>query len=190
MMTERHAILRCPAVKSLRLTNVGPWRDLRLEFIRGINLITGPSGTGKGTILRALASDPSAYSSYGRERGMVDIEYCAPRWKYQVQPVTADEFREDRGRSLGERMYAQLMKQMSIMDEDAALLLHDGVLAVLDQPRYDTAVRMLNDIKCQIIIIVQHLRDSPAFRAPRTFHCRLENIQMGCRVEDEEGIAE
>lgn len=48
-------------LKSLRLCDTHRWRVRRyrtLRFLPGLNLLIGPNGTGKSTILRAIASCP------------------------------------------------------------------------------------------------------------------------------------
>lgn len=43
-----------PKVKSLKLRNIGPFKEADLGFTNGINIIYGPNATGKSTIIRSL----------------------------------------------------------------------------------------------------------------------------------------
>jgi len=44
-----------PAVKSLKLRNIGPFKNAFLSFGKELNVVCGENGTGKSIILRALA---------------------------------------------------------------------------------------------------------------------------------------
>lgn len=44
-----------PAIKSLKIRNLGPVRRADLRFDKGINIIFGPSGKGKTAIINAIS---------------------------------------------------------------------------------------------------------------------------------------
>ena len=45
------AYFHVPAIKKIRLKNIGTFKDATLKFSSGLNIITGGGGSGKSTIL-------------------------------------------------------------------------------------------------------------------------------------------
>ena len=63
------AVLRPALIEAVRLKNVGPFRDLHLDLDRQWNVLLGNNGSGKSTVLRAIAlalcGDDERARSYG-----------------------------------------------------------------------------------------------------------------------------
>jgi SIR2-like domain/AAA domain/AAA domain, putative AbiEii toxin, Type IV TA system len=53
--TQSPATLRSAVIESVRLENIGPFRELKLDLNRRLNLLLGNNGSGKSTLLRAIA---------------------------------------------------------------------------------------------------------------------------------------
>lgn len=49
-----HTFETVPALRWIRLERIGCWKELDMEFLPGLNIITGDNGLGKTTILRAI----------------------------------------------------------------------------------------------------------------------------------------
>lgn len=67
-------------IESLRITNIGGIRDAELEFTRGLNVITGESGAGKSSVVRALelltgSRGGVRFIRAGEERGIAEAEF-------------------------------------------------------------------------------------------------------------------
>jgi len=84
-------------VKSIKLTNIRSFSDAFFEFDEGINLIIGPNGSGKTTILEAIALTAFGrfYSlsrdfqavSFGSEVGRVELRADIDDRRFEVEAV-------------------------------------------------------------------------------------------------------
>src|SRR5262249_28051403 len=75
-------------IETLLLRDVGPFDDVRIEFPVGtdpgladVYLLTGPNGTGKSTILYALASVIGGGASSGRGLAKLGADLLGPRMR-------------------------------------------------------------------------------------------------------------
>lgn len=94
-------------IKSVRLTNIRCFEDRTFEFSPGINLVVGPNGSGKTTILEALAM-----FSYGR-----------------FQSIAQDFFAVKKGEEVG-RIEIEANIQERLKNLEAAILEHEKVIKI------------------------------------------------------------
>lgn len=73
-------------INSLKISGVGGIRELKLDFNPGFNVICGPNGIGKTTIIKTLAHSFSSLSTslkknIAYEKGSFIIQFTDPKGK-------------------------------------------------------------------------------------------------------------
>lgn len=155
-----------PAIKRLVLTNVGCWKHLEANFGPRVNVVTeGSYPVGKTTILQAIKAASLADFSN---------PYCAPTTGFQyslieitpsAEPRTLRNFWEKKVMEQGpQKPISQREKILRILQELASLgegfciLLDDDILASLDLNDLREALNVIQNFKCQSIIIRAHAK--------------------------------
>lgn len=176
-----------PKIQSLELEAVGCWKSLHMDFIRGVNIITGePGSIGKTTILSSILSEVCPDNDMGlfapplvpgRSRIVVELmDKGGPRPGRQrdIPPQTDDE-------SPGQYMMRLLRSCLALAEPDGAVIFDDEVLGRLDLPRYTEAVKWLKETTAQVICVSKRLnRDD--FPKARIFACSLDRDKETARM--------
>ncbi len=175
---------RVPEVRRLRLRNVETWRDLDMEFIPGLNIITdeGRRGSDKSEILRAVfqAFKEPAYwgmrltPGQGAKEGEISLELASAVISCRVGGVKRHDY--DQGKALrsgGALSLFILGEAVRETPQGQALLIDDDVWGSLDDETFGQAMRILEEAKCQVVIALgrRHLERTNLSRA-RVFCCR------------------
>jgi energy-coupling factor transporter ATP-binding protein EcfA2 len=177
-----HIIQLVPAIKRLSLTRVGCWNQLILDFIPSLNIITGMGGCGKSTILRSILQavhplDPGQYCltpTHPFTSGRIDIEFYTQSVVVDIPLMNRIPEEPALNESHGQFMLAQLRSYITEAPKNALLLIEDEVTAVLDEPTYVEAVKVLNAAQCQVICLIAHRLDPIDFKHARVYVCSLD----------------
>lgn len=166
-----------PALTWLELKHVGCWKELCMEFLPGLNIITGDAGSGKSTIIRAIvkAIHPSARLEYpvlpssGYSKGDVSIELMSTNVKLFIATSPSLPLVRDSNESQGHFNLKLLRSRIKATPSDSAILVEDEVTGALDAHDYLEAVKLLNTSQCQVICIIRRRFDLKQFRQARIF---------------------
>jgi ABC-type iron transport system FetAB ATPase subunit len=181
----------CPAIRRLELSRVGPWNRLRLVFSPRLNIITGPCGSGKSTIIASALACLHPLDTWpyrlapagGNKRGAIRLAPMYPDIEIGLPlPDPALELRADsesRGMFQPRRMSACLERLPRTM----ALILDDEATGVFDQHNFRRAAALLNKARCQVIAVISSRYERKLFPAARVFACSRGNKGKGatCR---------
>ena len=166
-----------PRIRSLTLENVGCWVSLRLDFIRGVNIITGePGSLGKTTVLSSIMSevcpdnDMGLFAppvALGKSRIAVELMPSGGTSRASlhgsIPPITGEE-------SHGQYIMRLLKTCLAMAEPDGAVIFDDEVLGRLDDSHRSKAVKWLNETTAQVICVIKRLnRDD--FPTARVFSC-------------------
>ena len=166
-------LIQCiPAVRRLFIRDVGPWRVAELEFSECLNIITGPSGSGKSSLLQALRPNPHTllrphFLSTG---GKVEIDYADKRLSYDLT-TTSGGWKSDDNQSHGQNLFRLLAESLAHTSTGWCLLIDDEVLSCFDPDHYNRAINLLNNATCQVIAVLTDRYDLRQLRNARIFQC-------------------
>ena len=126
-------------IKSLRIKNIGGISEAELSFTEGLNVITGESGTGKTSIVRALElltgnRGSSKYIRTGEDKGTAEIEFTDAAIKRE-QSMNGRTKAEINGKKAKVSDAAEAVKKRIKIQSQFSqieLLKHDNQLAMLD----------------------------------------------------------
>ncbi len=171
-----------PAIKRLKLRQVGCWEHLNLEFLPGLNIITEEGSTdGKSTIFRAIlySLNPTSHlecgltPTFGAEQGSISVEFMSAFQSTRLRlprHESEDEHLEFRGESMSRRLSALLATATPTM----ALLIEDDVTGILDANTYSQVVTLLNSSRCQVICQIAHRLAVKNYPEARIYACSME----------------
>lgn len=172
-----------PTIKRLSLTRVGCWKNVIIDFIPLLNIITGECGCGKSTILRSILHaihplHPDRYPltpTYSSTSGTIGIEFNRESVVLDIPALAGIPEKPDVNESHGQFMLTQLRSHIAGVTHRFALLIEDEVTSVLNDMRYHQAVKSLNDSTSQIICIIGHRFSLKDFPNARACCCYLDN---------------
>ena len=183
-----------PKIQSLELEAVGCWESLHMDFIPGVNIITGePGSLGKTTILASIMSEVSPDNAMGlvaprlitgQSRIAVQLmpSEGAPRVvsSGEIPPKTDDE-------SHGQYVMRILKSSLATAEPDDAIIFDDEVLGRLDMPNCSKAVKWLNSTTAQVICVAPRWIDLDVLPEARVFACSWdkERDQAEMRVRQQ-----
>lgn len=161
-----------PAIKKLHLINVGVWKDVTLEFSGGVNIITGANGTGKSTILNSIlpTSNHRVSPHYKCNSGKIEAEFTEMKLSYKLLPRKYT-LNDEKKMSGAQKMLNLLSEYLKRSGDGCGLLIESELMGRLDQKYYLEATRMINDAKCQIIVVNHTLREPNCFQKAKIFEC-------------------
>ena len=177
-----------PKIQSLDLENVGCWESLNMDFVRGVNIITGErGGLGKTTILSSIMCEVSPSNDMGlvaprlvpgKSRIAVQLMSSAgallANLHGAIPPQTDDE-------SHGQYTMRLLESSLAMAEPDAAVLFDDEVLGRLDLPHFSDAAKLLNETPAQVICVIKRLsRDE--FPKARIYVCAWDRDKRMARM--------
>ena len=164
-----------PKIQSLELEAVGCWKSLHMDFVPGLNVITG--GLGKTTILSSIMSEVAPYNDMGlvappvapgKSRIAVELMDSggAPRagFRRAIPPQTGEE-------SHGQYMMRLLRSSLATAEPDGAVIFDDEALGRLDMPNRSEAAKWLNETTAQVICIAPRWIDLDALPKAKVFVC-------------------
>ena len=178
-----------PALKRVELKNVGCWAELCTKFLPGLNIITGDSGTGKSTILRAIvkAVHPSSRTvplsvTNGCGEGCISVEFMRPAVSVSLEKISPKPKTDE---SHGQSMLRLLSSCLKSAQPGTALLVENDVTAALDISLFREAVKLLNSACCQVICIIGHRLDPNDFKKARIYSCFWDRAEKktGIRLQ-------
>lgn len=167
-----------PRIQSLELEAVGCWESLHMDFIRGLNIITGePGSLGKTTILSSIMSEVCPDNDMGLfappvipGKGHIAVGLMPSGGTFlagsrgAIPSQTGEE-------SHGQYMMRLLRSCLALAEPDGAVIFDDEVLGRLDLPRYTEAVKWLNSTTAQVICVAPRWIDLDALPEARVFVC-------------------
>lgn len=165
-----------PALRRVELLHVGYWEQLNLEFIPGLNIITGESACGKTTIFRAIfqallsstrIEHPLSVTS-GFLDGRISVEFMSPTVSVRLGALDGVQSGPESHETYGQFMLRLLRSHLEAAIPGTAVLVENEVTAALGISQFPTAVKLLNDSHCQVICLSTHrlnLKDFPEARA-------------------------
>ena len=171
-----------PAIKTLKLRQVGCWEHLDLEFLTGLNIITEEgSAWGKSTIFRAILYSLNSTShlecgltpTFGAEQGSISVEFMSPVHSTRLR-LTCDEPEHRYGESCGESMFRRLRALMAAATPTMALLIEEELTGIFDAYIYGRAVTLLSSSHCQVICQITHGLEVKSFPGARIYTCSME----------------
>lgn len=179
-----------PAVRNIRLQHVGCWKNLIMDFIPALNIITGESGSGKSTIIHAILHAIHVSSTQnllsrtsGYSKNSISVDLMSSKWTVQLNgyeegmPVHSEN--ESHGESTFEHLRATLkratLNMMSLFD--------DAILRSLANGTYSDAVNLLNAARCQVICVIRSSRIDPSdFRKARIYSCHWGEEEHNAKI--------
>ena len=179
-----------PRVQSLELEAVGCWKSLHMDFIRGLNIITGDQESlGKTTVLSSIMSEIRPDNDMGlfapplvpgKSRIAVQLMTSEGTSRGAIPPQTGEE-------SQGQYVMRLLKSSLAMAEPDGAVLFDDEVLGRLDSPHYSEAVKWLNSTTAQVICVAPRWMDLDALPKARIFVCvwDKQRDQAGMRVRQQ-----
>lgn len=180
-----------PAVRMLTLRNVGPWVQAVFEFSPHLNIITGDCGTGKSTVLRAIAGAASntvpANLAWG-ERSRIEVELAernlALAWDERTALPTKPLHPRNDVRSAGERVLSELTDFAKQARPGHAMLIDSEVTGQLTSGQFVEATDLIRAATGQKIVVVTCR--SAEFPNARVFECSRDRIKAfaGVTVRD------
>ena len=176
-MDEHIEIL--PALRSVRLQHVGCWKNLAIDFIPVLNIITGEGGSGKSTIIRAILHAIHASSTEhllsctsGYSKSSITVDLMSSKCTVQLDSYEEGLPVHSKNESRGESIFELLRSSLDRATPNVLLLFDDGILKSLDNRAYAEAVNLLNAAKCQIICVIPSSRIDPSdFITGRIYSC-------------------
>ena len=160
-----------PRIQSLELEAVGCWKSLHMDFIRGVNIITG--GLGKTTILASIMGEVSPSNDMGlfapplvpgKSRIAVQLMPSEGTSRGAIPSQTGEE-------SHGQYMMRLLRSSLAMAEPDGAIIFDEEVLGRLDMPNYAEAVKWLNETTAQVICVAPRRMDLGDLPEARVFVC-------------------
>ncbi|XDD44695.1 AAA family ATPase (plasmid) [Leptospira sp. WS60.C2] len=105
-------------VNSIRIVNVGPIKDIKLNFDNSFNIICGQNGIGKTTILNCLAQSFSASNltlkkKAGTENGFWDIDVNIDGTKYENN-ISINAFHPNDNNNLYKILFYESSKEVIV----------------------------------------------------------------------------
>ena len=167
-----------PAVRRLRLINVGPWADASIEFAPRINIIRNHDrgGCGKSFILRALVSSSHEYltARLGSNDGTVQVEYARPDFRYELPERLASDANDFASLSQGQKIMRLLHQVLRQAKPGCCVVMESDVFGCLDAENCARAVKMINQAGCQSIIVFPTSLKPAIFGSSRVFECSYD----------------
>lgn len=177
-------IEKVPAVRRLRLRNVERWRDIDMEFIPGMNIITdeGRQGSDKSEILRAVFQafrEPAYWGmrlTPGQEakEGEISLELASAVISCRVGGAKRLDYNQKKAlRSGGALSLFILGEAVRETPQGQALLIDDDAWGSYDDETFGKAMRILEEARCQVVLAMGR-RDLERANLPqaRVFCCR------------------
>lgn len=169
-----NGIFYVPKIRAIRIKNIGLWRHASLEFIDGVNIITGMTASGKSTILKCILAGIS-----GNEALLKDlIEHKNSRIEIELIAETLDlktgnnfAAKSVNACSIGESLYNKLLDFTNKTNKGYALLV-DGIMDRFSKNMFKKALSLFQKTKNQKIIITKRYEE---IANARIFECVCDN---------------
>jgi len=171
-----------PAIKRLKLRQVGCWEHLDLEFLPGLNIITeGGLAWGKSTVFRSILYSlyPTTHlewgvtTTFGAEQGSISVKFISALQSTRLR-LPGDGPEDRQVESSGESMFRRLSVLLAAATPTMALLIEDDVTGILDANTYSQVVTLLNSSRCQVICQIAHRFEVESFPGARIYACYME----------------
>ena len=169
-----NGIFYVPKIRTIRIKNIGLWRHASLEFIDGVNIITGMTASGKSTILKCILAGISGNEALLKDliehkNSRIEIELIAETLDLKTENNFADK--NVNGYSIGESLYNKLLGFTNKTNKGYALLV-DGIMDKLSKNMFRKALSLFQKTKNQKIIITKRYEE---IANARIFECVCDN---------------
>ncbi len=170
-----------PKIKALKAKNIGVWKDVEIKFSDDLNIITGPSASGKTTLLKCIIA--AVYNKQISERYLHDdseIEIVLEGGR--LKPCLKENTSVDKSlNTAAEIEFEMLLNSLRKMNEGYAILIDD--VGCMDEKKLEKVFNLIKQIKGQKIITVkQPLNISDA----RVFECVYDDIKGSSKITAKE----
>jgi len=151
----QHAFV--PALHAIHLRAIGPFHDVRVQFGKSLNFITGESCTGKSTFLWAIAAAVLNQTGPAWLRADVEAEITVELSGKMVGWACGgsdQEVAQSAPVGAGERNLTTLRDWIERSTKDHALLFDSDVFGCMDSRCLDEAFRLLASARGQIVTVL------------------------------------
>lgn len=168
-----------PAIKGVRIVNIGVWKNVNLVFSDDMNIITGNGGTGKSTILRAISAcllptvlQREYLGDYlkGPGKSRIEVEFLKKKWSCAFSKSHGQVPVATGVSSLGGETYRTLSDFLNQAQKGSAALI-DDVTSRLDFDKFTDAYDLIRKADCQKIMVIRRLDSRPLVKNARIFEC-------------------
>jgi hypothetical protein len=199
-MPVHHPIQLVPAIKKITLSHGGYAKDVEMEFIPSLNIITGPGFVwGESIILRSILRTVFPSSFYpcplSAERyfntGCISLEFMYQSVTIDVPTLNRLSGKPSANDHYDQYMLSQLHSYINFAPHKMALLIEEESTCDMKDSAYRLAVEWMNTASCQIICVVGNRFSLPDFPDARVFSCtddtdnniRIEVMQQGASAD-------
>ncbi len=189
-----------PALKRLQLKHIGCWDELCIEFLPGLNIITGAGGSGKSTILRSIMQSvhPSAQMQYsvtpthGYPAGEILVELMTANVILHIPEPSVIQLTPPNIEPMGTCLLKLLQLNINTASPGLALLVEGDLTGKLDARQFTEAAQLMNESNSQVICIIrqQHRIHPDLFGQARVYACFWDQAaeRAGIRLQQSDGM--
>lgn len=199
-MPINHPIQLVPAVKKISLSHGGYAKDVEMEFIPSLNIITGPRFVwGESVILRSILRTifPSSFypcplsAEHYFNTGCISLELMHQSVTIDVSTLNRLSGKPSASDHYGQYMLSQLHSYINSAPHNMALLIEDEITCDMKESAYRLAVEWMSTAPCQVICVVGNRLVLADFPDARIFNCaddtdnniRIEVVQQGADAD-------